>query len=107
MKSDASPERHVCRPGNAARQKGGFPSMAAPQFFTPGSVRPSRPKRRFTLAQANSALPLVKRIVGDIVRVHEQAVKIQAELEQLEPMQRSTAQTKLEQSMTRLEDFVD
>jgi hypothetical protein len=88
-------------------QKGGFPSMAAPQFFTPGSVRPSRPKRRFTLAQANSTLPLVKRIVGDIVRVHDQAVKLQSELETLGAKERTTAQSKLESSMTRLEDYVD
>ena len=81
--------------------------MAAPQFFTPGSVRPSRPKRRFTLAQANSTLPLVRRIVGDIVRVHDQAVKLQSELESLDSKERTAAQAQLESSMTRLEDYVD
>jgi hypothetical protein len=59
------------------------------------------------LAQANSTLPLVKRIVGDIVRVHAQAVKTQAELEFLGSKDRSVAQGQLEKSMTRLEDFVD
>ena len=81
--------------------------MAAPQFFTPGSVRPSRPKRRFTLAQANSTLPLVKRVVGDIVRTHAQAVTLQADLEAMDPKARSAAQSTLEKSMTRMEDFVD
>ena len=81
--------------------------MAAPQFFTPGSVRPSRPKRRFTLAQANSTLPLVKRIVGDIVRTHAHAVKTQAELEFLGTKERTAAQSQLERSMTLLEDYVD
>jgi len=44
--------------------------MAGPQFFTPPSVTPSRPKRRFTLEQANKTLPLVSRIVNDIVKAH-------------------------------------
>jgi len=57
--------------------------MPGPQFFTPRSVRPSRPKRRFTLAEANKTLPLVKRIVGDIVRTHGQALKCQQQLEKL------------------------
>lgn len=57
--------------------------MAGPLFFTPRSVRPSRPKRRFTLAQANSTLPLVKRIVTDIVRVHGEAMRCQQQLEKL------------------------
>ena len=81
--------------------------MAAPQFFTPGSVHPSRPKRRFTLAQANSTLPLVKRVVGDIVRVHARAVELQAELEHLGAKAKTAAQSQLESSMTRLEDYVD
>ena len=51
--------------------------MAAPQSSAHRPVRPSRPKRRFTLAQANSALPLVRRIVGDIVKTHGLILRLQ------------------------------
>lgn len=55
--------------------------MAAPKFSAPDSVRSSRPKRRFTLLEANRSLPLVKRVVGDIVKTHALAMKLQHELE--------------------------
>ncbi len=55
--------------------------MAAPQSFVPPRVRPSRPTRTFTVAQANRALPLVTRIVTDIVRVNADAMKIQSGME--------------------------
>src|SRR5947208_27398 len=103
--------------------------MAGPQFFTPRSVRPSRPKRRFTLAQANSTLPLVKRIVTDIVRAHGEALRCQQQLEKLagrdardsrdtkvagsrsargakDPREQQAAQSCLESAMNRLEDYV-
>lgn len=90
--------------------------MAGPQSFTPGpnagsggSVKPSRPKRRFTLAQANSTLPLVRRIVNDIVQAHGAALQAQAELEQKPTADaaRKEAQRHLEQAMMRIEDCVD
>jgi hypothetical protein len=85
--------------------------MAGPQFFAPGSVRPSRPKRRFSLEEANRSLPLVKRVVGDIVKTHAQAMKLQHELERQtgnkQQQQCSPAQTQLEACMAKLEDFVD
>ena len=81
--------------------------MAGPQFFTPKSVRPSRPRRRFTLQEANSTLPLVKRIVGDIVRTHAAAAKLQQQLERTSGRDQTTLQGNLEQAMHRLEDFVD
>src|SRR5262245_24454944 len=57
------------RAGAGPEERKCFP-MAAPQSFVP--QRPSRSKsvRRFTLAEANSTLPLVKRIVADIVKSH-------------------------------------
>ena len=94
--------------------------MAGPQFFAPGSVRPSRPKRRFSLEQANRSLPLVKRVVGDIVKTHAQAMRLQRELER--PQQQKAAshkqpaapapaqaglQSQLDACMNLLEDFVD
>ena len=81
--------------------------MAGPQFLAPKSVGPSLPKRRFTVAQANSTLPLVKRIVGDIVKAHAQAISIQAELDTYASRQRAIAQNELEHLMTRLEDYLD
>ena len=89
--------------------------MAGPQFFAPGSVRPSRPKRRFTLEQANRSLPLVKRVVGDIVKTHALALKLQHDLERqpsgknAPPPQRPAAavQGQLDACMNQLEDFVD
>ena len=82
--------------------------MAGPQFFTPRSVRPSRPRRRFTLEQANRSLPLVRRIVADIVRVHAEAAKLQQQLERTtRSRDQSALQGSLEKAMHRLEDYVD
>ena len=82
--------------------------MAAPKSSTPRPVRPSRPKRRFTLAQANSTLPLVKRIVGDVVRTHGQVLRLQAELERLTAgKEQAAAQSRLDEAVNHLEDYVD
>jgi hypothetical protein len=82
--------------------------MAGPQSFTPRPVRRSRPKRRFTLAQANSTLPLVRRIVGDIVKTHGLVLRLQAEMERATAAREQAAiQSKLDESVTRLEDFID
>lgn len=82
--------------------------MPGPQSFTPRPVRPSRPKRRFTVAQANSTLPLVRRIVGDIVKTHGLVLRLQAEMEHAAGAREQAAtQSKLDESVTRLEDFVD
>jgi hypothetical protein len=81
--------------------------MPGPQSFTPRPVRPSRPKRRFTLAQANSTLPLVRRIVGDIVKTHGLVLRLQAEMERAAGKEQAAAQSKLDESVARLEDFVD
>ena len=82
--------------------------MAGPQSFTPRPVRRSRPKRRFTLAEANSALPLVRRIVGDIVKTHGLVLRLQAEMERAgNARDQAATQTQLDASVGRLEDFVD
>ena len=89
---------------------------SAPQPLTPRSVRPSRPKRRFSLEQANSTLPLVKRIVRDIVRTHSEVLKCQQQLEKTTGRQQQRQQQtqtpqetqgQLERHMTRLEDYVE
>ena len=82
--------------------------MAGPQFFTPRSVTPSRPRRRFTLEQANATLPLVRRIVADVVRTHRDAAAAQQQFEKaVGTAEQSLVQAKLEQAMHRLEDFAD
>ncbi len=81
--------------------------MAAPQFFTPRPVRPSRPKRRFTLQEANRALPLVRRVVGDVVKAHTEAVALQGGLESASGKEQVRLQGQLDATMHRLEDFVD
>lgn len=81
--------------------------MAGPQFFTPKTVKPSRPTRRFTLQQANSALPLVKRIVADIVRIHAEAVNLQQQIEESSSKDQADAQKQLKLSLDRLHDLVD
>jgi len=55
--------------------------MAAPQSFVPPRVRPSRPTKKFSVEQANRTLPLVRRIATDVVRVNEEAIKLQDAME--------------------------
>lgn len=82
--------------------------MAGPQFFTPRSVTPSRPRRRFTLQQANATLPLVRRIVADVVRVHRDAAQAQQQFERaIGTAEQTSVQARLETAMHRLEDFID
>jgi hypothetical protein len=81
--------------------------MPGPQSFTPRPVRPSRPKRRFLLAQANSALPLVRRIVGDIVKAHGLVLRFQAEMDKTSGKEQASTQGRLDESVGKLEDFVE
>ncbi len=75
--------------------------------MSPRPVVPSK-KRRFSLAEANRSLPLVQRVVTDIVRSHEQAVALQAKLEDgAKGDERSATQEKLEKLMDKLQGFVD
>lgn len=82
--------------------------MAGPQSFTPKPVKPSRPQRRFTLEEANKSLSLVRRIVGDIVRSHAEAVQVQAASERAAgKKEQASLQVRLEGLMEQLEDYVD
>jgi len=81
--------------------------MPGPSFSTPRSVKPSVSKKRFTLSEANRTLPLVKRIVNDVVRTHEQALQLQAKLEAVEDARQTNAvQSELNKAMEHLNAFV-
>lgn len=79
--------------------------MAGPQFFAPDSVRPSRPKRRFSLEQANRSLPLVRRVVADIVRMNGEVSQAKQDV-QHQP-NAAPIQARLDQAINRLEDYED
>jgi hypothetical protein len=85
--------------------------MPAPQFSTFESKNRSnsKPKRRYTLAEANRALPLVTRIVRDIVNAHERATQLQAKIEELPAAAKDSAyaQDQLDSALDRLQDYVD
>ena len=85
--------------------------MAAPSSSSsskPQRAAASRPSRKFTLEQANRALPLVKRIVADIVRTHAQAASHREKLERMSASKDSkSTQQDLDQSIDRLQDLVD
>ncbi len=78
--------------------------MAGPQSAAPKPATPSRPRRRFTVEQANKALLLVSRIVSDIVLSHEEVSRLQKQL-----TDSATAQNHgdLERAIDRLQDYVD
>jgi hypothetical protein len=81
--------------------------MPGPQSLTPQPVSASRPSRRFTVDQANKALPLVKRVVADIVRAHEEVCNYQAQLETAAAKEQPRLQSNLQQSLEHLQDYVD
>jgi hypothetical protein len=81
--------------------------MAGPQFLTPRPVSLSTPAKRFTLAQANRALPLVRRIVQDIVKTHEKISNLQAALAAAKPKDQPKLQTEVDQSVEILQNYVE
>lgn len=82
--------------------------MAGPSFYTPKPVSPSRPGKRFTLAEANRTLPLVQRIVGDIVKTHEQVKALQDGASATRNKENAAAQQRqYEQAIERLQTLVD
>jgi hypothetical protein len=81
--------------------------MAAPQFSASKRATPSRNAHRFTLDQANRSLPLVKRIVSDIVRTHTLAASRRDVLEQASGKDAANAQREYDSAIERLEQLLD
>jgi hypothetical protein len=83
--------------------------MAGPtKSASPARVAPSLPTQRFTVALANKALPLVSRIVRDIVKVNADAVTLQDASERLpEGREQAIAQKDLDARVARLNELVD
>src|SRR5688500_6265489 len=82
--------------------------MAASQPFFPPSVKPSRTRKRFALAQANRAIGYVSRGVTDIVKAHQTVTDLQARLESLRAGKaHDTAEKDLARGLERLQSLVD
>jgi len=81
--------------------------MAGPQSLSPQPVFSSRPRRRFSLEQANRSLPLVQRVVTDIVLTREEATRLQSKLEEAAGKEHKRVQEDLDLAIEHLEDFVD
>ena len=82
--------------------------MAAFKNSAPQRSPAPRKVRHFTLAQANSSLPLVRRIVTDIVNTHALASARRDAVEAATgTKEAAVAQQSLEMAIERLEDLVD
>ena len=82
-------------------------TMPGPSSFTPRPVRPSLPAQRFTVAQATKSLPLVRRIVRDIVETHEHALDLQTRIESIPADDAAPTQKELDAAMDRLQTLVN
>jgi hypothetical protein len=70
--------------------------------------RPRPARRRFTLEEANRTLPLVGRIVRDIVAMHEEARQVHQQLESRPDAHvRAKLESELERKLSRLQSLVD
>jgi hypothetical protein len=81
--------------------------MAGPQFITPKSVSPSRPPKKFRLAEANRSLPLVRRVVTDIVKTHERVTALQSSLDSAKHKDQANIQAQLDRQVENLQSYVD
>ncbi|HEY1686669.1 MAG TPA: DUF2203 domain-containing protein [Tepidisphaeraceae bacterium] len=73
----------------------------------PKKAHSSKARKHFTVVEANRTLPLVRRIVGDIVQTHSLVTRLHHELETtIPPMAQEDVQNKLEAEVDRLHEYV-
>lgn len=73
-----------------------------------GDVGTAPRRKIFTLAEAQRALPLVRRIVEDVTKAHVEATQLHMQLEDRLPVtQRDEIHNKLERMVDRLGDLID
>ncbi|MBC7784289.1 MAG: DUF2203 domain-containing protein [Burkholderiales bacterium] len=81
--------------------------MAASKSWST-DVTLTRRRRHFTVAEANRTLPLVRRVVADIVRTHERATDLHNKLEDRAcPQKRADVEESLEKQVDLLADLVE
>lgn len=82
--------------------------MAKPQFSESGGVAAPRKRRTFSLIEANRSLPLVQRIVRDIVDTHAECSHLQASIEATPKGKKiDELEAKLEGRLSRLHGLVE
>jgi hypothetical protein len=81
--------------------------MAGSSSMTPKPVTPSRPVKRFTLDEANRTLPLIRRIVGDIVKAHQRVTELETALATASPKTQPAAQAEIDHLMERFQLYVN
>ena len=81
--------------------------MAGPSSFVPSPVTPSKIKRRFSVEEANRSLPLVSRIVRDIVASHRQITSLQGKSGAATAPKKNPPNKELDAAVDRLQTFVD
>lgn len=81
--------------------------MAVSKSWSGGSGVSAR-KKVFTVEEANRTLPLVRRVVADVVRAHEEATGLHMRLEHRLPThERDAIQNELERIVDRLGDLIE
>lgn len=66
------------------------------------------PQKRYSLDEAQAALPLVRRIVADVVSVHTSALALHNRLATpIEPVRRVAIKEEFERTIHRMESLVD
>lgn len=81
--------------------------MAAGHFSASQPRNPLRTRNWFTLAEANRSLPLVRRVVRDIVNAHQRATQLQAKLEETGRKEAAAIQSQLDRALADLQEYVD
>jgi len=81
--------------------------MAAGHFSVSRPKHSLRNKTWFKVEEANRSLPLVRRIVRDIVNTHQRATQLQAKIEETSGKQAAAIQSQLDAALNDLQEYVD